>query len=602
MKNIYLALLCLLITGAAPLVAQGEYVGTFELEDDTGRRKTGTLEFFSLTNGRNRYREPTLSDTTIRVEYNSNMDWIVVATIKFPPTETKPNGFSSALIVFQGAEGSGMVPPDYADGNYKTARTGWKLHQLTFQPKPPELNLQVAEVIKCNGGSDGSLTVSVTGGAAPYTYAWSDGTTETDVGSENHTLTGLAAATYQVTVTDANGGTATAALELTEPEMIIGTVATTDVSCYGASDGSVTVSVTGGTGDYSYMWSDAGKSTTPTVTGLEGGAYSVRILDERKCVGLAFETVREPDTLTIDTSLIKDTGAGDGVAMARATGGTAPYTYAWNSHPDVTTGTLTGLSSGRYEVAVTDDNGCTAAASITMTEYLPGEACAVAIGIDSLLGGAPGAEHILEETDNTDYSSVKVDGPLLVGCYAKKDSLYHPVFYRFTGDGNSYRMWTKTDDSESAIPGGDTRALLIGGNCTTAQILDCNEDAGADDPAAMLEFQTEAGANYLVLIDGGSSVAAGTYSLHMARFETTAVTAAADARTATVYPNPTTGRFRIGGVDVASVTVFDGYGRQLLQQSGRGADVDLGDLPRGVYTLYILDRQQAAYTTRVVKE
>ncbi len=103
--------------------------------------------------------------------------------------------------------------------------------------------------VSCNGGTDGSVDLTVTGGTAPYTYVWNNSATTED-------MTGLMAGTYEVTVTDANGCTATGSATVTEPTMLMTAVSTTNVSCNNGTDGSVDLTVTGGTAPYTYVWNN----------------------------------------------------------------------------------------------------------------------------------------------------------------------------------------------------------------------------------------------------------------------------------------------------------------------------------------------------------
>ena len=129
--------------------------------------------------------------------------------------------------------------------------------------------------VSCFGGSDGSLDLTAFGGTVPYTYLWSNAATTED-------LTGLPAGTYTVTITDANGCTATASTTINQPAAAL-TASTTqvDVLCYGDATGSVDLTVSGGTIAYSYLWSNA--ATTEDITSLTAGTYTVTVTDANGC-------------------------------------------------------------------------------------------------------------------------------------------------------------------------------------------------------------------------------------------------------------------------------------------------------------------------------
>ena len=208
----------------------------------------------------------------------------------------------------------------------------------------------------CSGANDGSATASGSGGTSPYTYIWSNGGTTA-------TITGLGAGTYNVTVTDANGCTATASATVGSSSGITATASGTDVSCNGGSDGSATASGSGGTAPYTYIWSNGGN--TATITGLSAGTYSVTATDANGCAATASVSITQPGALNVSASGTDPSGGNNGSATASASGGTSPYAYNWSNGG--TTATITGLAEGTYTVTVTDANGCIATASVTLT-------------------------------------------------------------------------------------------------------------------------------------------------------------------------------------------------------------------------------------------
>ena len=219
--------------------------------------------------------------------------------------------------------------------------------------------------VSCNGGSDGSIDITVTGGTAPYTYAWSSGDNIEDPST-------LSAGTYEVTVTDANGCTIVGGTyEIDEPtEVTASAVVNSDPDCEGNTTGEAAVTAGGGTPSYSYLWSDG--QTGATASNLSAGTYLVTVTDANGCQAVASVLLVDPTgvkaTITSSTNL-DCAGDSDGEATVTAAGGTAPYTYEWSTTPVVqTTATAVGLEAGQYSVTVTDDNGCQAVAIVEITE------------------------------------------------------------------------------------------------------------------------------------------------------------------------------------------------------------------------------------------
>ncbi|MGO4549460.1 SprB repeat-containing protein, partial [Paenibacillus sp. 2TAB23] len=137
--------------------------------------------------------------------------------------------------------------------------------------QPTAMSATVSQTnISCNGGSNGSAGIVVTGGTAPYTYAWSPS------GGTNATATGLAAGSYTVLVTDANGCTISRTVTITQPATAVsGTTVVTNIACNGASNGSINLTPSGGTAPYTFNW--GGGITTEDRTNLSAGTYTVTI-------------------------------------------------------------------------------------------------------------------------------------------------------------------------------------------------------------------------------------------------------------------------------------------------------------------------------------
>lgn len=227
---------------------------------------------------------------------------------------------------------------------------------------PAVLVATTQQNVSCNGLADGSAGITVNSGTAPYTYMWSNAQTTT-------TITNLGAGSYTVTVTDSNGCTGNATVNITQPGVLNAIVSgASNVLCHGAGNGSANIAVIGGTPGYTFLWNTLPVQTTPQATNLAPGSYSALITDAHGCTDSIQITISEPDPLDVAiTNTVNATcGLPNGSATAVATGGVTPYTYLWNSQPVQTTATAGNLNGGTYTVVVTDNNGCTDSAQVTL--------------------------------------------------------------------------------------------------------------------------------------------------------------------------------------------------------------------------------------------
>jgi len=181
-------------------------------------------------------------------------------------------------------------------------------------------------------------------------------------------LTGNGIINYTVTPTlnGIIGSPVTVAVTVSQVKV---TPSQTDVSCYGESNGSATVNVTGGRGAYTYAWSPSGGSAA-TASGLVAGTYTVTVKDANLCQTTQSFIITGPSaalSASISGNNVTAAGAGNGSATIVPSGGTAPYTYSWSPSGGIAA-TATGLSAGVYTVTVTDFNGCQTTKSVTVYE------------------------------------------------------------------------------------------------------------------------------------------------------------------------------------------------------------------------------------------
>lgn len=199
--------------------------------------------------------------------------------------------------------------------------------------------------------TNGTATAIPSGGIAPYTFSWVNGATTASI-------SGLTQGYYPLTVTDAQGCSSNylGAYIQQNPQISVNTT-NTNATCV-QSDGSSIAFGTGGVSPYTYAWSNG--QTTQTATGLSGPAsYTVITTDANGCTGSgnAYIIANTPITATY-TSTPSLCTAATGSATITATGGTAPYTYSWNSSPSVSGATISNVAPGNYSFVVTDAAGC----------------------------------------------------------------------------------------------------------------------------------------------------------------------------------------------------------------------------------------------------
>jgi len=223
----------------------------------------------------------------------------------------------------------------------------------------PQVSLSNTTNVTCPGGSTGSLTVSVTGGVAPYTYAWTNGATTSVINN-------LMAGTYVVTITDSTGCQVVGSYNVTQPAPINITFSTTPSGCSN-STGDATANVTGGTAGYTYQWSaNAASQTSQTASALAAGLYSVVVTDNASCqqnASVMVSTNTAGATVTLDNITAGTCGInGPGSIDISTSGGAFPYTYNWSN--GASTEDITGIAPGTYSLGVIDANGC-----MTFTAY-----------------------------------------------------------------------------------------------------------------------------------------------------------------------------------------------------------------------------------------
>ncbi len=231
------------------------------------------------------------------------------------------------------------------------------------EPQPLVANVTGTNV-QCFGTNTGALVVTPSGGTTPYEYLWNDFFTDS-------ARSGVTAGRYVVLVTDSNGCHTYDSVDIAEPTAITITGVVTDVLCNGFNTGAIDITVTGGTGTYTYIWSNT--AITEDISSLISGVYIVTVTDVNGCTQTATFTVEESITLYTTVSVSNPTcfGGNNGFISVVVTGGTIPYTYVWGTTPPAQGATATNLGEGTYNLTVSDANNCSGTVSAILFDPVP---------------------------------------------------------------------------------------------------------------------------------------------------------------------------------------------------------------------------------------
>ena len=298
----------------------------------------------------------------------------------FPFTVTQPNPIQTTFtsadpLCFAACNGtataqvSGGTPPYnylWSDGNSNSSHlalcSGNDVLIITDQnacidsvpfilSQSVDIQLSYTSIdVSCYGGSDGLIDLSVNGGIAPYAYQWSNAASTQDVSQ-------LSSGIYTVIVTDANLCTENIAITVNQAIAIVTVLTGSNPLCNGVCDGTSIAQVTGGTPPYSVIWSNGANTFNNNM--LCAGTSWFTVTDQNNCIATSNINLTEPSALLTSIVSTNETcpNSGDGSLAVNASGGSAPYTFAWSNGASITN--LNQLNAGIYTVTVSDNNGCT---------------------------------------------------------------------------------------------------------------------------------------------------------------------------------------------------------------------------------------------------
>ena len=516
--------------------------------------------------------------------------------------------------------------------------------------------------VTCNGSTNGTSSISSTGGVGTLTYNWTPGN---PIGDGTASVTNLSAGTYSCTVTDANGCTALQTVTITQPNVLVSTITSqTNVSCFAGTNGAASILVSGGTTAYSYNWTPGnptGDGTT-SVTNLSAGTYSCTITDANGCAASQSVTITQAAalaaTLSSQTNVSCFAGT-NGAASILVSGGTTAYSYNWTPGNPIGDGTtsVTNLSAGTYSCTVTDANGCTALQTVTITQPNVLVSTITSQTNVSCFAGTNGAASILVSGGTTAYSynwtpgNPTGDGTTSVtnlsagtysctitdanGCTASQSVTITQAAAINNAQNisicagqtlvigtNSYSSSGIYTDVLAAINGCDstvTTTLTVNpvidlttttsGNSITAntspanyQWIDCNNGNSLLVGATSQVYTSAANGNYAVIIsqNGCSDTSA------CVTITTTGIVLKPNNEYLQIFPNPTTSTITLKGLSADSdIHIMNALGQTLFSKTINQKDVekiiDLSDFKNGMYYIQI-ENKETTVSRKVIKE
>ena len=350
--------------------------------------------------------------------------------------------------------------------------------------------------VNCYGNSTGSIDLTVSGGTSPYTYSWSNGASSQDISS-------LPAGTYNVTVTDSKNCTTTNSITITQPSVPLSqTNSSVPVSCFGGTNGSINLTVSGGTSPYAFSWSNG--SNTEDLNNIAAGTYSVTITDSKGCVLNTSISVTQPTAqlqYSVVTSDVSCNGGSNGSISLNPLGGTAPYTYSWTNGSS--SQNITNLSAGDYTVSAFDANNCQYTNSFVISQPSALSSSAVTTNINCF-GTSTGAIDLTVSGGTGPYTYSWSDGAISQDISSLSAGIYSVIITDSNGCfySNSYTLSQTTSAVSVSLSG--TNVLCFGGNNGAAAVI----ASGGLGPYSYL-WNTGATTSSI------SGISTGTYSLNV---------------------------------------------------------------------------------------
>ena len=441
-----------------------------------------------------------------------------------------------------------------------------------FSPDPIDANLE-KDNISCYGLNDGSASVNVQGGSFPYTINWS--TNDSSFAIEN-----LSSGEYSFFITDHNNCTYNEVFAITEPDELLISFETNNISCFGDNNGSISSNIIGGNGFYNYLWSN--NSTLSFIDNLSQGTYSLQVVDNKGCTKIDSSIIIEPPILSLVSTInhVSCFGQNNGSIDLFISGGTGSYYPLWND--SINEFNLDDLMPGNYHLTIFDENNCTLTDTVSINE--------------------------------PDLLTLQVDSFQFPSCYSYNDG---KIFYSSQGgSGNIAYSW-----SDLAINSPQRLDLLAGqyivsvsdeNNCQVSDTIVLEEPADIEFQVITnnhLCFGDSAASVYIDTLYGGN----GNYSIFWSNSATTDSLINLSLDSITLYISDGLNCFKeetyffiqpdsivinLEANDIScygnndgsiNATITGGVGEYNLNWSNGDSLANMSDLSEGSYTLFVTD-------------